>query len=108
MKRGSAPSKLIRIGGYGAVASAIFAVLPIGIVLAVGIIGNVLDCVVDESGTSVCMLLGVDIGGMLATIGILGWFALITIPIGVVIGALFLILLVIGLVLRGISNAQAK
>lgn len=37
-------------------------------------------CRLDEAGAYPCVILGHDLGGLLATMGVLGWAGLVTIP----------------------------
>ena len=36
----------------------------------------------DESGVHPCVILGVDVGGVLYKMAVAGWFALLTVPVG--------------------------
>lgn len=74
--------KLVKGGLIGLVISIVVAVLPLLVTMVAGLIATMLDCQLDESGTSVCMLGSLDIGGELSKLGIVGWLSLITIPIG--------------------------
>lgn len=44
-------------------------------------------CQVNEGGAYPCLVAGRDIGGTLAFLFTLGWLALITIPVGLLVGA---------------------
>ncbi|BDP43147.1 hypothetical protein DAETH_31160 [Deinococcus aetherius] len=43
-------------------------------------------CRLDEAGTYPCVVAGVDVGGLLSTLFVLGWLMLVTIPVGVLVG----------------------
>ncbi len=51
-------------------------------------------CAVDEGSVHPCLVAGIDIGGALYTMGVLGWLMLIGLPIaavaGVALGAMIL------------------
>ena len=69
---------------YLVIFSVIFAVLPIiSIAIAYGI-ASLNDCRVNEAGANPCMVFGMNVGDALYSMNVLGWFALFTIPIGVV------------------------
>jgi hypothetical protein len=46
------------------------------------IIASVFNCGVDESGVHPCVVLGLDLGGLLHSMWGMGWFFLLTIPSG--------------------------
>ncbi len=66
----------------------------IGVVIAGGI-ASANGCVLHEGFANPCVVLGVDVGGLLYAMGVLGWLMLATIPMGVV--ALLAWLLILGL-----------
>lgn len=74
--------KLVKGGLIGLAISIVFAALPLLVTIGAGLIASALGCKLDESGTSICLLGSLDIGGDLSTLGIVGWLSLITIPIG--------------------------
>ena len=39
-------------------------------------------CQLDEGGVNSCVVFGMDIGGLLAGLFVMGWFGLITLPTG--------------------------
>lgn len=61
----------------------LYTIGPILCVLLCTLIANTLGCQVDEGNVHPCNCLGVDIGGPLYALGMMGWFALITLPTGV-------------------------
>jgi hypothetical protein len=60
------------------------AVAPLISVLISGVIAGVLGCELDEGSLHPCPLLGVDLGEILYVMFVLGWFALVTLPLGAV------------------------
>lgn len=62
----------------------LFALLPIFSVLAASGIASLADCQLNEAGTHPCVILGIDVGGLLAFMFVAGWLALATVPIGAV------------------------
>lgn len=60
----------------------LYTIGPILCVLLCALIANALGCQVDEGSIHPCNCLGVDIGGPLYALGMMGWFALVTLPTG--------------------------
>lgn len=56
-------------------ATVLWTVLPIICVLIAGVIANYFDCPLDEGGAHVCVVFGRDIGGLLYTLGVMGWLS---------------------------------
>lgn len=54
--------------------------LPLASVLASATIAALAGCELNEASTSVCSIAGLDIGGVLSTMFVMGWMALITLP----------------------------
>lgn len=93
---GRFPLRTYAIVGLGVVA---VAVLPIISVLTAGQVANANGCVLNESGVNPCLIGGADWGGVLAFMGVAGWFAFFTIPLGAVTLAVLLLVLFIHLLL---------
>jgi hypothetical protein len=55
---------------------------PIGSVVACSWIANSYGCKVDEGSVHPCIIGGVDRGQLLYTMGVMGWFMLLTLPAG--------------------------
>lgn len=73
----------------------LFALGPvIGVVIA-GTISSANGCVLHEGFANPCRVLGMDVGGFLYALGVLGWLMIATIPLGAV--ALLVWLLILGL-----------
>ncbi len=62
----------------------LFALLPIISVMASSGIAALGDCQLNEARTHPCVIVGVDVGGLLTFMFITGWLALMTVPIGAV------------------------
>ena len=75
-----------------------FAALPILSVLLASVLSSVFGCPVDEGSVHACSVLGLfDIGDLLYVLFVSGWYALVTIPLGI-----------IGAVAGGVLYAVAK
>ena len=74
---------------------AIVAMAPIASVVACGVIANANGCKVDEGSVHPCIINGKDYGQMLYTLGVMGWFMLLTIPAGAVAFVIWLIVLLL-------------
>ncbi|WDR07365.1 hypothetical protein PSQ90_08085 [Devosia rhodophyticola] len=60
----------------------IFALWPIASVLLTYVVADANGCVVNEASANGCLVAGTDWGGTLYTMGVMGWFGLITLPLG--------------------------
>jgi hypothetical protein len=63
---------------------------PLITTLIAGTIANYYGCDLDEGSIHPCVINGVDIGDTLYTLGVLGWLALGTIPLGMIALAFYL------------------
>src|SRR5438046_10589764 len=61
-----------------------FAFAPIGSVMLCAAIANAYGCKVDEGSVHPCIINGHDYGELLYSLGVMGWFMLVTIPSGLV------------------------
>jgi hypothetical protein len=73
----------------------IVALAPIGSVIACGVIANAHGCRVDEGSVHPCIINGKDYGQTLYTLGVMGWFMLVTLPAGAFAFALWLAILLL-------------
>jgi hypothetical protein len=60
----------------------LFTAGPILVALTAGLVALALGCQLDEGNIHACLLLGIDLGGVLYFFGMFGWFTLMTIPFG--------------------------
>ena len=58
------------------------ALFPLIVALGAGLIANAFSCELHEGFVNPCKVLGVDIGSQLYSAFVLGWLAILTIPIG--------------------------
>lgn len=72
---------------------ALLALWPLLSVLITYTIADTAGCQVNEGGINACMIAGLDWGGALYTMGMMGWFMLATLPFGA--GALLIWALVL-------------
>ena len=63
-----------------------------------GAIANAYGCKVDEGSVHPCVINGHDYGELLYSLGVMGWFMLVTIPGGLVAFVSWLIFLILHLV----------
>jgi len=73
----------------------LFALAPIGSVVACSCIANLAGCKVDEGSVHPCIINGTDYGHMLYTLGVLGWLMLVTLPGGAIAFVVWLVVLII-------------
>ena len=57
---------------------------PVIIAMSAGFFGSCLGCNINEARTDNCILLGIPFGSALNIMGAFFWFALITIPVGII------------------------
>lgn len=83
-----------------------FAFLPIIGVALTALLADIFHCQVDEGSVHPCPALGMDIGGLLYGMGVMGWMALVTFPamIAALVGWLVLAGLAVRKKLRGTSS----
>ena len=55
--------------------------LPFVVVEALIRLGHVLDCELNMARVQPCVVFGVDIGGVLTYLGVMGWFMLVSWPL---------------------------
>src|SRR4029450_5301460 len=72
-----------------------FAFAPIGSVMLCAAIANANGCKVDEGSVHPCIINGHDYGELLYSLGVMGWFMLVTIPGGLVAFASWLVFFVL-------------
>ncbi|MCB9818935.1 hypothetical protein H6788_02020 [Candidatus Nomurabacteria bacterium] len=84
--------KLVKFLVFGGI---LFAILPIISLLTALTVANLGGCALDESSAHPCIIGGIDWGELLSIMGIMGWLALFTVPVG---GLVTLIGLSMGLV----------
>ncbi len=75
----------------GAFAIVLLASLPVISVFTASWIATSLGCVLNEGDAHPCPLHGVDLGEMLYGMAVMGWFALMTLPLGVIALAVLLL-----------------
>ena len=69
----------------------LLAISPLLSAMAAGMIANRYGCDLDEGSVHPCVVNGNDIGDTLYTMGVLGWLALGTIPMGLIAMAIYLV-----------------
>lgn len=69
------------------------------LLIITGVVAKLLNCQVDEASAHGCLLFGIDIGNLLYVFFVSGWFMLITIPLGVLVSAIGLLILLVGTLL---------
>lgn len=70
-----------------------FALLPLIGAIGASMIGRAAGCRVDEGGRYACVILGSDIGEMLATLFVMGWLMFVTMPIGALLLLIWLVVI---------------
>ena len=75
---------------YGIIAS--WSLFPLVCVLIVMAVSALCGCTVNEGSPTSCLVLGVDIGKALYTLGVMGWLGFVTVPSGGIALVLYTIL----------------
>lgn len=73
----------------------LFAFAPIGSVIMCAAIANAYGCKVDEGSVHPRIINGHDYGELLYSLGVMGWFMLVTIPGGLIAFACWLVFLIL-------------
>lgn len=82
----------------------VLACSPIIMVVIAGFLGKCLDCNINEAGTDNCVVLGIPLGMILNPMMAAGWFALLTIPMGIVALAVWTVHCIIILIRNSRNN----
>lgn len=82
------------------------AFLPAISVAIAGSIANANGCQLDEGSVHPCLVNGTDMGETLYTMGVMGWFMLATIPIGLGLVVVYLIVVGAFYIVRGIIRSR--
>ncbi len=73
---------------------AVVAFLPVVSVLIAGGIATLGGCELNEGFVNPCVFFGVDLGGLLYGMGVMGWFMLLSLPMGALAGAVWIAALI--------------
>jgi hypothetical protein len=82
----------------------LFATAPLLSVYVTYLVAESHGCTVNEATIHPCIVLGIDLGGLLYTTGVLGWFMLATLPLG---GGALIVWLVV-LLIHFIASRQSQ
>jgi len=89
----------------GVVVIVLVAAAPLISALIAGSIASANDCRLDEGSIHTCMVNGRDLGPSLYSMGVFGWLMIATIPIGLVVLVVYLvIMLIVWILLRRRKN----
>ena len=75
---------------------------PIACVLAASLLARLGNAKLDEGSVHPCIILGHDFGRLAYSLGVMGWFMLLTVPTGV----LFLLVILVKIVLELLRSAR--
>jgi hypothetical protein len=78
--------------GYGGILLWMFS--PVIPVVMASLIASACGCKLDEGSAHTCIVFGTDIGGMLYSMGVMGWFGLLTIPSGLLFLVVFTVMII--------------
>jgi hypothetical protein len=60
-------------------------IAPLLVTFIAGSTAHAFGCRVDEASDHACMILGLDLGSLLSSLAILGWLAIVSIPVGAIL-----------------------
>jgi hypothetical protein len=73
---------LARLYGVSLLGILIFGLFPVFSLGIAVLIANGAGCTLDEGNIHACLVLGIDLGGTLYAMAVLGWLMIATIPLG--------------------------
>jgi hypothetical protein len=82
---------------------ALFAIAPLLVTIVTFSVAHLLGCTVDEASDHACKVLGLDLGGALYVMAVLGWLTIVTVPLS----AIALVGLTIFLAVKKVRNHAA-
>jgi hypothetical protein len=98
---------LARLYGSSLIGILILGLLP-GLSLGIAIlIANVAGCELDEGSVHACLVFGVDLGDTLYAMSVLGWLMIVSIPLGGVLLACWIVVLCVHLRLNRLRKRTA-
>jgi hypothetical protein len=62
---------------------ALVAMFPLLAAMAAGAVASLNGCMLNEGGANPCVIAGIDFGNALYFLGVLGWLAIATVPMGI-------------------------
>jgi hypothetical protein len=81
-----------------------FAILPILSMLIAVVIAGVSGCAIDEGSVHPCLVLGIDLGTMLYSMAVFGWFVMFTFPLA----GIALFILIVAWIVFTLSNRPKR
>jgi hypothetical protein len=81
MTMANSPADLRRVALVGLTVLTVLMAVPLLNVVIAGTIATQMGCRLDEAGTYPCIVLGIDIGPLLAVMSVSGWLMLVTLPV---------------------------
>jgi hypothetical protein len=69
-------------------------------VFVAAVIASAWGCPLDEGGAHPCVVLGLDIGGLLYSMGVMGWLFIVTLPTGLIALVVLLVAVMIGALVK--------
>jgi hypothetical protein len=62
----------------------LFTAFPWLCVIMAGSVANACGCALDEGSAHPCIVAGMDVGGVLYALGMMGWLGILTTPLGII------------------------
>ena len=90
------------------IAILLFGVSPFLPVAAAGLIATANGCQLDEGSQRPCAILGHDLGALLYTMGVVGWYGIATVPLAILLLLAWTVWLVVAVVKNGLKERAGK
>ncbi len=87
-----------------ALASILLGASPLLPVAGASLVAEWKGCALDEGNIHPCIILGMDFGEVLYSLGVMGWFLLLSVPLGAMGLCVAIIWLVVVLIKKGIDK----
>jgi len=94
--------------GWPVLALVFLTFAPLISVLVASSIASAHGCVLSSAGVRPCLILGWDAGALLSTMALLSWLGLATLPLGFLIGCVWLVVWLVKRQKRSTSNDPTR
>lgn len=98
--------RFVRLYASSLLAIIVFALFPVASVLLAGLIATPAGCELNEAVVNPCIIAGIDLGELLYAMGVLGWLMIGTIPVGVILLAIWAAILICHLIVHRLKRLQ--
>ncbi|MCW5875393.1 MAG: hypothetical protein KIS85_00805 [Anaerolineales bacterium] len=79
---------------------------PIGLAMGAGTFAEAMGCTLHEGFVNPCVVGGVDLGSTLYAFGMMGWLGIVTLPLGLLLLAVYLVIVFVVWIVRRVQASQ--